>query len=81
MRVKLAPSSRSHRWGFRRTYGFVQRVPTGAEEPFRLKEKNDPKTVRSVDPAEVGGLHHSSHELFFGKAPTLSIPIVQYAVD
>jgi hypothetical protein len=27
------------------------------EEPFRLREKSDPETGRSVDPAEVGGLH------------------------
>jgi hypothetical protein len=27
------------------------------EEPFRLRNWNDPETGRSVDPAEVGGLH------------------------
>jgi hypothetical protein len=27
------------------------------EEPFRPRIWNDPETGRSVDPAEVGGLH------------------------
>jgi hypothetical protein len=27
------------------------------EEPFRLRNWNDPETRRLVDPAEVGGLH------------------------
>jgi hypothetical protein len=33
--------------------GFQQEL----EEPFRLKNWNDPETERSMDPAEVGGLH------------------------
>jgi len=39
------------------TCGFVQRVPTRAQRAISVQKKNDPKTGRSVDPTEVGGLH------------------------
>jgi hypothetical protein len=42
------------------------------EEPFRLREKSDPETGRSVDPAEVGGLHHLDASVHPKKSMSMS---------
>jgi hypothetical protein len=61
---RASKTERMHRFsqslcqGIKGTCGFVQRVPTGAQRAILAQKKNDPETERSVDPAEVGGLHH-----------------------
>jgi hypothetical protein len=49
------------------TCGFVQRVPTGAQRAISVQKKNDPETGRSVDPAEVGGLHQTQGRVWVSK--------------
>jgi hypothetical protein len=54
------------------TCGFVQGVPTGARRAISAQKKNDPETGRSVDPAEVGGLHQVVSE------PMIFVPSVDF---